>query len=342
MQIARDSFGVTVDYVSLQNEPLFNEPYVSCNYSMGPGCGWNGVCYNSMFRVVAPRIKAAFPAVKFVASEDLNRTTVEANLRNDPISNPLVSAWATHNDFVSNFAYWNDRPIWNTEPHSNGFMDEAQMCMFNLAAGATSWLTGANGGRTNGSCDTIGTNSTACMQKGVYSAIKMFARYVRPGAQRIHSTGGSTGSFGVIAFKHLADQCLTLVLINATAAAEPAALSVTGALQPAQLDAFYSTATEDEVAAGTVALNGTYTMPPNSVSVLVAGTYRGTPTALAPPAPHRGSASHAVRAAGAVRYTIDGRRAEASPSQLSPGLYCEVPDKAATRGTVVIRAGVLQ
>jgi hypothetical protein len=316
MQIARDTFGVTVNAISLQNEPLFNEPYVSCNYGIGPGCGWNGICYNNMFKVVAPLIKAAFPAVKFVASEDLNRTSVEVNLRNDAVSNPLVYAWATHNDFVTSFAYWNDRPVWNTEPHPIGFMEDAQMCMSNLAAGATVWLDGANGGRTNGNCDTNGTNSTACMKSGVYSSLKMFARYVRPGAVRVQSSGGVSGSSGVIAFYHPVDQCLAIVLINVTASTQAATLSISGAYRPSQLEAYYSTATEDEVPAGSVAINGTYSMPPQSVSVLVAGTYRGTSVAARPDAPRGARAARTPLQREAALYTIDGRIASGG----TPGL----------------------
>lgn len=336
MEIARDSFGVTVDFISLQNEPLFNEPYVSCNYTLGPGCGWNGVCYNNMFKVVAPLIRAAFPAVRFVASEDLNRTTVEANLRADPISNPLVYAWATHNDFVTSFQYVPDRPIWQTEPHSNGFLNEAQMCMANLAAGAGVWLTGANGGRTNGCCDTVGTNGTECMQKGVYSSLKMFARYVRPGARRIGSSGGVSGNYGVMAFYHPGDVCLTIVLINATGTTEPATLSVSGSYQPAQFDAFYSTATEDEVPAGTVAVNGTYTMPPYSVSTLVAGTYRGTPTAISSPARTSAGPVRQARARAGRLYTVDGRVASSVRRPLAPGLYCADAEGARATGRALV------
>ncbi len=326
MEIARDSFGVTVDCISLQNEPLFNEPYASCNYAKGPGCGWNGICYNNMFRVVAPVIKAAFPAVKLIASEDLNRTTVEVALRNDAVSNPLVYAWATHNDYVSSFAYWPDRPTWNTEPHSMGFLDEAQMCMANLSAGASVWMTGANGGRTNGCCDTAGTNNTDCLQTGVYSAIKMFARYVRPGARRIGSTGTVSGNYGVIAFHHPQDECLSIVLINATAAAEPATLSVTGAFQPAQFEAYYSTAGEDEVHVGAVAADGVYSMPPYSVSTLVAGTYSGTSTVRVPQSPGLAGAHRGLVKQSLAVYTIDGRRAldgEWTPHRPVAGVYLE-------------------
>ncbi|MBD3242380.1 MAG: hypothetical protein GF331_17450 [Chitinivibrionales bacterium] len=333
MEIARDTFGLTVDFVSLQNEPLFNEPYVSCNYAKGPGCGWNGVCYNNMFKVVAPRIKAAFPDVRFIASEDAgNRTVVESALRADPISNPLVYAWASHNDFASSFAYWDDRPIWNTEPHGEGFLNDAEMCMSNLAAGASVWLDGANGGRFNGSCDTSGTPDTECMKSGVYSALKMFSRYVRPGAVRIQSTGTVGGSYGVIAFYHPDDVCLSIVLINSTGSTEAANLSISGAYQPAQLEAYYSTATEDEVPAGSVALDGTYLMPPYSVSTLVAGTYRGTPTVNSARStrPARTRVSAVKQTAPARLYTIDGRLATpekprditAARSRLAPGLYC--------------------
>jgi hypothetical protein len=281
-----------------------------------------------MFRVVAPLVHAAFPNVKIVASEDLNRTTVESNLRADAISSPLVHAWATHNDYVTTFAYWTDRPIWNTEPHPIGFMDDAQMCMSNLAAGASAWLDGANGGRTNGNCDTTGTNSTQCMKRGVYSSLKMFARYVRPGARMIQSSGGVSGSYGVIAFHHPTDVCLTIILINNTATAQPATLSVTGSYQPAQFDAFYSTATQDEVPAGTVAINGTYSMPPNSVSTLVAGNYHGTPTAVSSPAPRAGGVPQAARANVVRRYTVNGRLAASADrghaGALAPGVYMVV------------------
>lgn len=325
MEIARDTFGLTVDFISLQNEPLFNEPYASCNYGIGPGCGWNGICYNQMFRVVAPRIAASFPDVKFVASEDLNRTTVEVSLRADPISEPLVYAWATHNDFVNSFAYWDDRPIWNTEPHPTGFLNDAQMCMSNLEAGASVWMDGGNRGLINGECDEtgLGTPTTDCMKAEVYSSLKMFSRYIRPGAVRIASTGAVSGSYGVSAYYHPGNECLTIVLINATGVPEPATLSITGSFQPAQLEAYYATETEDEVSAGTVAIDGTYTMPANSVSTLVAGTYRATGSSTFP-AQRISCHARLPREQSRALYTIDGRLIgrETSLHRLAPGLYC--------------------
>jgi len=323
LQIARDTFGVNVYAISLQNEPLFNEPYVSCNYGIGPGCGWNGVCYNNMFKVVAPLIHAAHPNVKLVASEDLNRTIVESNLRSDAISNPLVYAWATHNDFTSSFAYWNDRPVWQTEPHPVGFMNDAQMCMSNLGAGAATWF---DWGYTNGDCSTAGTADMTCVKKGTYRSLKMFARYVRPGARRILSGGGASGSFGVIAFYHPTDTCLAIILINGTGTAEPATLSVTGTYQPAQFQAWRSTDTQDEVDAGTVAGNGTYSMPANSVTTLVAGKYKGTSTVGTVRQPAQAFAP-AARTLPVVQrlYALDGRRvatARQGHAGLAAGVYC--------------------
>jgi hypothetical protein len=323
LQIARDTFGVNVYAISLQNEPLFNEPYPSCNYSLGSGCGWNGYCYNQMFHAVAPLIHAAFPNVKLVASEDLNRTTIETNLRGDAVSNPLVYAWATHNDYTGSFAYWPDRPIWQTEPHPVGFMDDAQMCMSNIESGAATWF---DWGYSNGNCATAGTATTACLKANTYLSLKMYARYVRPGAQRILSSGGVSGSYGVIAFYHPTDTCLTIILVNGTGAAQPAVLSVTGTYQPATFHAFRSTTSEDETDLGTVPINGTISMAANSMTTLVAGRYHsntGTPVAR-PTAASRPTA--AAAAVPARLYSIDGRlaaqRATSARGQLAPGVYC--------------------
>lgn len=323
LQLAKDTFDIDVYAVSLQNEPLFNEPYASCNYGYGPGCGWNGVCYNNMFKVVAPLIHSAFPNVKLVASEDLNRTTVETALRNDPVSNPLVYAWATHNDFTDNFAYWKDRPIWQTEPHPEGFMSDAQMCMSNIGAGASMWF---DWGYSNGFCGTAGTADISCLKRGTYNSLKMFARYVRPGAVLVASGGGSGGSYGVQAFYHPTDTCLTIILINGTGASAPATLSITGPYQPSSFRIFSVTESTDEIEGATVAANGTYTMPANSVTALVAGKYRSTSVSARPVAQPSVRSNRVAPVRGYTVHSLDGRVVSSSTGSLkstsvSTGVY---------------------
>jgi len=137
----------------------------------------------------------------------------------------------------------------------------------------------------------------------------MYARYVRPGARRIDCSGGVSGNFGTLAFYHPTDTCLAIILINGTATAEPATLSVTGNYRPAQLTAFCATEAQEVVNAGTVALNGTYTMPPNSVSTLVAGKYRSTAAVAARSVTARAAPAN-TSLAGRL-YALDGRRIEA-------------------------------
>jgi O-glycosyl hydrolase len=334
LQIARDTFGVDVYAISLQNEPLFDEPYVSCNYSHGAGCGWNGICYNAMFKVVAPLIHAAFPNVKFAASEDLNRTTIETSLRADAVSNPLVYAWASHNDYASSFAYWTDRPIWNTEAHAMSFMESAQMIMSNLQAGANAYI---ELNRVD-NCGTSGTPNTDCAKAGTYRAIKMYARYVRPGSQVVQSTGSVSGSYGVMAFYHPTDTCLVIVLVNATASATTAALSVAGSYLPAQFSVFQSTNSVDEAALGIVAINGTVSLPDSSVTTLVAGKYLGSGVVRTVGPARSPAIAGRASTAGPVRiYALDGRLmatmprtgvAASTPGRLASGVYCAAAGQA--------------
>lgn len=339
MQLARDTFGFEPYAISLQNEPLFNEPYVSCNYGIGPGCAWNGVCYNNMFKVVAPLIRAAFPNVKFIASEDLNRTTIETNLRADPISNPLIHAWATHNDFVGSFAYPTDRPIWNTEPHASTFTQAAQMIMANLGAGAaeyTLWERVDN-------CTTTPTSDATCVKAGTYRAMKMYSRYIRPGALRVQSSGGVNGSSGVIAFYHPVDTCLTIVLVNGTGATEPATLNISGYV-PTQFTAIVSSESQDEVAGGVVAPGATYQMPPNSVTTLVAGKYLSTSVRDPQMYPRQArSSSLELRNQPRQVFALDGRvvarvRPDANQPRLARGVYCVSSEIASGNRSVVVES----
>lgn len=322
LKLARDTFDFLPYAISLQNEPLFNEPYASCNYTKGPGCGWNGICYNAMFKVAAPIIHAEFPDVKIVASEDLNRMTVENNLRNDAVSNAHIYAWATHNDYVGSFAYPNDRPIWNTEPHANSFMSSSQMIMSNLAAGATMYTEWS---RVDDCGDNPTTDAT-CTKAGNYRGMKMFSRYVRPGAIRVACSGGSSGSYGTMAFYHPDNTCLTVVLINATGATEPANINVIGSYQPTEFHAYQSTNTVDEQDLGTIAADGAVSMPANSVTTLVAGAYQGTAVQEAA-RPTRTLSALRAHMGPAKAYTLDGRligtvNTGMQTTQLAPGVYC--------------------
>jgi hypothetical protein len=238
----------------------------------------------------------------------------------------LLWAWATHNNYLSSFAYWTDRPIWNTEPHPISFREDAEMCLDNLAAGASAWFDFADVDSVkNGVCTYAGTADAACLKGGSYRALKMFARYVRPGAVRIASTGTS-GSYRVIAFYHPLDTCLTIVLINSSAAATTATLSVTGSYLPPQLNVFQSSAAQDEAPLGQVAINGTVALPAVSVTTLVSGRYTGT-GATAVARATMAAPSARARTSGVVRlYALNGRLAATSRGAavqwLAPGVYC--------------------
>jgi hypothetical protein len=136
-----------------------------------------------------------------------------------------------------------------------------------------------------------------------YYAAKCFYRYIRPGAVAIKA-GESDTIVHAVAFRHAANQTLTVLVLNSSAGAQT--VQMAGAGLPTQFTRYMSTSSVRCASQGTLNGNGSFSAPGNSINVLVATNYA---VAVEP-----GAVSASPRAMGGLTsaallrvYTADGR-----------------------------------
>ena len=93
LQFIKDTTGSDLYGLSLQNEPYFDEPYVSCHYCNGT--------YMDMFKTVGGQVKAAHANTKLYGPEhmgsyDGNSEFFDGLLRNDATARGLLDVFAVH------------------------------------------------------------------------------------------------------------------------------------------------------------------------------------------------------------------------------------------------------
>jgi O-glycosyl hydrolase len=303
-RVVRDSTGVELYGLSIQNEPAFVESYESCVYT--------AATYRDVLKIVGPRVHAEFPNLKFFGAEHMltNWGTFEGTLSADTAARRQIGAYAVHGytDGVTPQpsstaavlwrAAWRNasgaaKPLWMTETSGfsadwAGAMENA-LCIFaglkygNISAW-TLWYT----------CDNMYTSGTPDKR---YYIHKQFSRYIRPGAVGISCTSDDSTVLAV-AFRHPTQSTLSRVLLNVSGAQKSVTLS--GAALPS-FAAYRSSASENCASVGTV--SGTVTLPANSITTLY-GTNFVTSVAERPAA----RLVSIGRVAGAARtYGLDGR-----------------------------------
>jgi O-glycosyl hydrolase/fibronectin type 3 domain-containing protein len=276
--------GLTMYGLSLQNEPNFVESYNSCVYTREE--------YRDMIKVAGPIIHSSFPNLKLFGPEHMlwpyqydNCCFYEELLIPDSAANAQMGFWACHgygNDGITpdpgsgsatqwNWAksrLWNTgKPFWMTE--TSGYSDS---WADSLALGQSIYAA-LNYGNVAGwvwwQLSEPGNTSYALMDTGNptkrYYVSKQYYRYVRPGSQRVDAASDDTGLYSV-AFEHISKNTMTVVLTNPGATSKSVTLS--GANQPATYTIYRTSATENCVNAGTVAGNGTFTVPASCIVTL--------------------------------------------------------------------------
>ncbi len=321
MRTMRDSAGVEHYALSIQNETIYQWPWVSCVY--------NPERYVSVLKVVADSFAQSefdmrFVGVELMANVFPNEFTT--TIRNDPVALSHMHAWAVHgySDGIgtdtSSYATLSadDKPIWMTSTGGDGYgtglndWDGAMVLARNLLtflrdARGTAWTwwgllnTAAN--EPEAEYDLMIRDKPTAK----YYVSKHFYRYVRPGARQIASTSDDT-QVRVVAFRHEAAGCHTIVLINSGESATTA--TVGGLTGLASFERITSTG-ERKCVTDTVAASGAIELPAKSVTTLVAGAYRGAGTHVTPRRHGRNgcvtmnsppSSTHRVRL-----YTLGGR-----------------------------------
>jgi glucuronoarabinoxylan endo-1,4-beta-xylanase len=303
-RVLRDSTGVSLYGLSIQNEPAFVEPYESCVY--------NAATYRDLLKVVGPRVHAEFPNLKFFGAEHMLTSwgTFEGTLSADTAARSQIGAYAVHGytDGVTPQpsstaavlwrAAWRNasgaaKPLWMTETSGfsadwAGAMENA-LCIFaglkygNISAW-TLWYT----------CDNMYSSGNPDKR---YYIHKQFSRYIRPGAVGISSSSDDSTVL-VVAFRHPTQSTLSIVLFNTSAAQRSVTLS--GANLPS-FAAYRSSASENCASVGTV--TGSLNLPASSITTLYGTNY--VTGVVERPAARPASIGRVARAART--YGLDGR-----------------------------------
>jgi glucuronoarabinoxylan endo-1,4-beta-xylanase len=299
--------GITLYALSLQNEPAFVETYNSCVYT--------GQTYHDMMAVAGPIVHAAHPNVKLLGPETMLEAgnSFIAPTYSDVATRPQLGVLAYHgySDGVNptpntNMAnYWRQAGglaknwginVWMTETSGyaqdwNGAYTLSEAIFAGLKygrmAGWVMWY----------GCDNILNNDNS------YYAAKCFYRYIRPGAVAIKAAEDNT-EVHAVAFRHAANQTLTVLVLNSGASAQT--VQMAGGGLPAQFTRYMSTSSVRCASQGTLNGNGSFSAPSKSINVLVATNYV---VSVAP-----GTAAAAARLGGSLAsaatlrvYTADGR-----------------------------------
>lgn len=287
--------GVDLYGISPQNEPKFVEFYNSCEYDVDPG---KRNSYAKMIEAVAPLVKKAYPKVKVYGTENMlglegqpwfycgsfASTTwskfdaLAYHGYQDGVAPTAGSQLATYWAYVrDNWAIPNNKPSWMTE--TSGYTDVwddakgAKALGFAIYAAlsyghasAWVWWQGSELG---------GPPSEFALMDGIenlskrYYVSKNFYRFIRPGAVMVGIKNEDPDLF-VVGFVHPTMNATTLVAINNSSKDKPLVLGGDGI--PSTYDTYRTSATENCVAAGSVA-NGGIVLRANSITTLVSGKF---------------------------------------------------------------------
>jgi O-glycosyl hydrolase len=290
--------GIDLFALSLQNEPLFVEPYNSCTYTTQ----W----YNQLLVNVVPAIKAQFPAVKIFGSEhmlamegkDINwKWFYHTAIKADPVASSnldilavhgysdgisassgseLAKMWTNHTD---QFAKPMNKKVWMTE--TSGYFETWEAAgtkpgALNLAMDMYAGLNYGNisawvwwQGSQSGLIGEFNLMNNTTVAKRYYIS-KHYFRYIRPGAIRTKATSGD-GEVFVTAFENSAKGTHTIVLINS---GEAKSVSLEGLNLPATFKMYRTTSGNDNCSYISDVQSGPanyFSMPSKSIVTLQAG-----------------------------------------------------------------------
>ena len=291
--------GIDLYALSLQNEPMFVEPYNSCTYTEA----W----YNQMLKSVVPLIRQEHPGVKIFGSE--NMLEMEGKDNNWPYfyhsalnaddsasadidilavhgysdgvnassGSELTKMWTNHKE---QFSMPMNKPAWMTETsgyadswensgNTPGALSLAMDIYTGLKYGNMSAWVWWQGSQLDG----IGLynlmNGTTAGKK--YYVSKQYYRFIRPGAVRIEAISGDPELL-VTAFVHETNNTTTVIIINSGTKDKNVIISGEGI--PDTFSSFMTNPASnnctqlDDVTSGTAA---GFTIPARTIVTLQAG-----------------------------------------------------------------------
>ncbi len=278
---ARKNWGIDFDYVSLQNELLFVEPYGSCVY--------NPQTLREAVRAVMRRfqrdgIRARILIPEEMMSFDRMLAYVTPTMA-DPETRDFPGDFCTHRlGGIDEVRKWYEatakygRENWMTETggHPQTWPGAVQMAcaMYDYLAGGhfNAWVYE----RISAGPGDVSALFINGRPGPKYYAAKHFFRFIRPGSRMVDAQS-SDADLLASAYRHGTEHTVTVVLINRDRE-QPAVVSV--ALRGAGLPADYEvyTSTEEQHCELTGKLAGptiTLTMPPMSIVTLFGGSAGG-------------------------------------------------------------------
>ncbi len=304
--------GLDLYGISPQNESRWVEPYNSCVYTPTQ--------LRDLVKILGPKVDVGLPSTRIYYAEHMGWDFgyFENTVRSDPAALAAVDRWSFHgySDGVQadpgsyQGVTATDKAIWMTE--TSGFDNWLDMAMdiHNCLyyAKVSAWVHWAIAGNFY---DNSNGNKT-----DLWYAAKHFYRYIRPDAKMV-SASSSNGTVAASAYTHAGNNTQTLVLINRGGAETISLSGLSGSFT-----IYQSTGTAKDQVVGTVAGNGSFTMPGSSIVTLYNGDV--TNTAL----PRANSTGRVRSVAGTAQYrvhTLDGRVVNTRVPHATAGAFVAVP-----------------
>jgi len=282
----KEEAGVELYAISLQNEPTFNEPYPSCQYT--------GAEFRELVKVVGPRMEAENLSTRIMLSEDVNQNNwVQANVaatNDNALARNYLGIVACHlydpdgvsaggvgaANWVSLLNFKNTtlaEGLWMTETSGFSNVWEGYWGKDYLSGNpqffpgpldfAGSMYTSLKYGNISGWAD-LNTVSEKTNDDLLGSVFKNYSAFVNPGSVMVDAISTSSDILS-LAFKNT-DNTVTAILINSGEI--PMKVTLSGQNVPA-LNRSFTTQNFSPFANGPAVTDGYILLPPRSITTLI-------------------------------------------------------------------------
>jgi len=281
----KEEAGVELYAISLQNEPTFNEPYVSCQYT--------GAEFRELVKVVGPKMKAENLSTRIMLSEDVNANNwVQANVaatNDDATAKNYLGIVACHlydPDGIrpggAGAANWTSlltfkkttlaEGLWMTETSGFSNIWEGYWGKDYLSGNpqffpgpldfAGSMYSSFKYGNISGWAD-LNSTSEKTNDELLGSVFKNFSAFVNPGSVMVDAISSSSNILS-LAFKNT-DNTVTAILLNTSKV--PMKVTLQGQNLPV-FNRTFTTQNFSPFAAGPKVTDGYILLPPRSITTL--------------------------------------------------------------------------
>ncbi|MBD3239735.1 MAG: hypothetical protein GF331_04055 [Chitinivibrionales bacterium] len=309
--------GIDLHAMSLENEPEWEQWYASCVIEPAE--------MRDLIKVVGPRFESEGVNVRLLWSETLLTQLWGPYLgytMQDPVASQYVDIYALHayddginpgdpgvqrwKQVQSAMTNFPQLTLWMSETSGydnnwQGGLTMAQALFAALKYGHVSaWVWHSpNAAIENHIQEGLMYNGEPKIH---YWIAKQFYRWIRPGAVMIEIDDSGDDAVGAVAFRHRADNTLTVVLINSASTSKSVSLSGPGL---PEFQGFRTSTTQNCVSLAQV--GATLTLPASSVTTLYGEGYSPAVSVAHPDAANRAATKrNPARSVGRI-YSVDGR-----------------------------------